>query len=102
MRFVGRGVAAAFDIGTYWNARTQIDVVGVRADGWTDLGECKWGTVRSLRAVERELAAKVERFPNPRNATIRRRLFLRARPARARSEHARAHARGPLRRRRRL
>jgi len=81
------GVSAAFEVGVYWDTDTQIDVVGLRDDGWTDLGECQWGAVRSLRAVERELEAKVTRYPNPRNATIGRRIFVRARPARATSEH---------------
>ena len=37
------GVTAAFEIGEYWNKGTQIMLVGLRDDGWTDLGECKWG-----------------------------------------------------------
>jgi hypothetical protein len=53
-------------------------VVGVRADNWTDLGECKWGTVNSLPALAAELATKVPCFPNARNATIQRRLFVKA------------------------
>jgi uncharacterized protein len=74
------GVAAAFEVGQYWSKSTQIDVVGLRADGWTDLGECKWGTVRSPRAVEKELDDKVREFPNPRGATIGRRIFTRQPP----------------------
>ncbi len=35
------GVTAAFEIGEYWSKATQVDVVGLRADGWADLGECK-------------------------------------------------------------
>ena len=74
------GVAAAFEVGQYWSKTTQIDVVGLRDDGWTDLGECKWGTVRSPRAVEKELEEKVREFPNPRGATIGRRIFARQAP----------------------
>lgn len=81
------GVSAAFEIGEYWDASVQLDVVGIRDDGWTDLGECKWKPVRSLAAVERELEAKVARFPNPRNATIGRRLFVRKAPSRVRTSH---------------
>ncbi len=77
------GVTAAFEVGQYWSKSVQIDVVGVRADGWTDLGECKWGPVRSRRAVERELDAKVQAYPNPRDATIGRRIFSRKAPAAA-------------------
>jgi uncharacterized protein len=72
------GVRASFAVGEYWNSEVQIDVVGVRADNWTDLGECKWGTVNSLTALVAELEAKVPRFPNARNATICRRLFVKA------------------------
>lgn len=75
------GVEAAFEIGEYWDRSTQIDVVGLRDDGWTDLGECKWGTVRSTRAVAAELEEKVRGYPNRRAATIGRRAFVRRLPA---------------------
>ncbi|MFL6293230.1 MAG: DUF234 domain-containing protein, partial [Thermoanaerobaculia bacterium] len=71
------GVTAAFDVGEYWSKDAQIDVVGVRDDGWTDLGECKWGPVRSAQAVARDLEEKVRAYPNRRDATLGRRIFLR-------------------------
>lgn len=71
------GVTAPFEIGAYWSKTTQIDLVGLRDDGWTDLGECKWGTVRSARVVEEELERKVREYPNRRGATIGRRIFAR-------------------------
>ena len=71
------GVTAGFEIGEYWSKQTQIDVVGLRTDGWTDLAECKWGAVRSAPAVERELDEKVALYPNHRNATLARRIFAR-------------------------
>lgn len=71
------GVTAAFEVGEYWDKHTQIDVVGVRDDGVTDLAECKWGPVRSWKALAEELEAKVAAFPNTRNATISRRIFTR-------------------------
>jgi len=71
------GVGVGFRVGEYWDKTTQIDVVGMRDDGWVDLGECKWGRVRSLGALAQELDAKVARFPNPGNATVGRRLFVR-------------------------
>ncbi len=79
------GVASAFEVGEYWSRDVQIDVVGVRDDGWTDLGECKWGPVRSPAAVERELEAKVGAYPNRRGATIGRRIFTRQSPPKGRA-----------------
>jgi hypothetical protein len=70
-------VAAAFEVGEYWDKRCQIDVVGLRQDGWTDLGECRWGSARSARQLRDELEAKVGLYPNRRNATIGRRVFTR-------------------------
>jgi hypothetical protein len=70
------GVGAAFEIGEYWNKTVQIDVVGRREDNWTDLGECKWGQVRSVGAVLAELEAKALAYPNARNATLGLRLFV--------------------------
>jgi AAA+ ATPase superfamily predicted ATPase len=74
------GVTAAFEVGDYWSKTVQIDVVGLRDDGWTDLGECKWGTAGSPKAVEQELDEKVRQYPNRRNATIGRRIFTRQAP----------------------
>ncbi|MBI4865103.1 MAG: ATP-binding protein [Candidatus Riflebacteria bacterium] len=68
-------VAAAFEVGEYWDRATQIDVVGLRDDAWTDLGECRWGAVRTAREVVSDLEEKVLRYPNRRNATIQRRAF---------------------------
>ncbi len=76
--YTQEGVGAGFRVGEYWDRTTQIDVVGRRDDGWIDLGECKWGALRSLAAPAQELEVKVSRFPNPANATIGRRLFVRS------------------------
>jgi len=84
-------VSAGFEVGEYWDRDVQIDVVGLREDGWIDLGECKWGTVRSLPAVERELETKVAAFPNPSNATVARRIFVRRAPAGATKGTVRVH-----------
>ena len=87
--YLKEGVSAAFEVGQYWSRTAQIDVVGLREDGWVDLGECKWGPVRSPAAVERELEEKVPQFPNPRGATLGRRIFTRhAPPARTGKETA--------------
>ena len=75
------GVNAPFAVGEYWSTRkadaVQIDLVGHRQDGRTDLGECKWGAVSSAATVVAELRDKQRRYPNPRNATIGLRLFVR-------------------------
>ena len=79
--YAKEGIDAGFEIGEFWNAQTQIDVVGLRDDNWTDLGECKWGVVRSPRALEKELDRKTKEFPNSRGATLGRRYFVRRKPA---------------------
>jgi hypothetical protein len=78
--YKAEGIAAGFRVGEHWDKSGQIDVVGMRDDGLVDLGECKWGQVRSLAAVAQELEAKVPRFPNPANSTIARRIFVRSKP----------------------
>ena len=94
--YAAEGVGAGFEVGEYWSPRrgnarerpshetppaTQIDVVGLRDDNWTDLGECKWGAVRSPRALEAELDRKAHAYPNSRGATLGRRYFVRRKPA---------------------
>jgi uncharacterized protein len=74
------GISASFQVGEYWDKNVQIDVVGLRDDGITDLGECKWGKISSAPALVAELQSKIARYPNPRGATIGRRLFVRERP----------------------
>ncbi len=73
------GVQAAFQVGEFWDRDVQLDVVGMRDDGLVDLGECKWGAVKSPRTVARELEEKLAHFPNPKNASLVRRVFLRSR-----------------------
>ena len=79
--YAREGVTAGFEVGEYWSRSTQIDVVGLRDDNWTDLGECKWGSVRSPRALESELERNLQQFPNNRGATLGRRYFTRHKPA---------------------
>jgi AAA+ ATPase superfamily predicted ATPase len=71
------GVNAGFEVGEYWDKAVQIDVVGLRDDGWTDIGECKWGKVPSKAALEAEVRRKAQRFDNRRGATLAHRLFVR-------------------------
>lgn len=79
-------VTASVEVGEYWDNGVQIDLVGVRDDGCIDLGECKWGKVRSAPALRAELATKVAAFPNPKKSTLRRRFFVRALPPKLVSE----------------
>jgi AAA+ ATPase superfamily predicted ATPase len=74
------GVSAGWTVGEFWGKGVQIDVVGLRDDRWTDLGECKWGPVSSTRGLVEELAAKVGRYPNRRGATIGQRFFVKKLP----------------------
>lgn len=83
-------VGAAYQVGQYWDKGCQIDVVGYRDDGWTDLGECKWSPSISSPDVLRELDAKVSRYPNDRQATIQRRVFVRNKRKRSSSALAAA------------
>ena len=50
------------------DVRAQIDVVGIRRDNWTDLGECRWRSVSSLSVLAAELEDKARHYPNARNA----------------------------------
>ena len=74
------GVGAAFEVGEYWDKKVQIDVVGLRDDQWTDLGECKWGSVKSHIKLTKDLERKIRAYPNIRGATIGKRFFLRKKP----------------------
>src|SRR5262249_19177218 len=78
--YLREGISAAFEVGEYWDANVQIDVVGLRQDGWTDLGECRFGALRSLRAVAAELAARASCYPNRRAASLAQRIFVRQAP----------------------
>lgn len=70
------GVSAGVEVGEYWDPSTQIDLVGVRDDDVTELGECKWGPIGAAQ-LSRELSAKVHGFPNPLRHTLRKHAFVR-------------------------
>jgi len=74
------GIGAAFEVGEYWDKEVQIDVVGLRDDHWTDLGECRWGAVRSYKQLLQDLERKIRAYPNTRGPTIGKRVFLRRKP----------------------
>lgn len=80
-------VIGPYTIGDYWNKNVQIDVVGMREDNFTDLGECKWGdNIDSISTLVANLDHKVHQFPNPRNTTIQRHLFLKTASKRQRRD----------------
>jgi AAA+ ATPase superfamily predicted ATPase len=76
------GVSGSYTVGEYWDSTTQIDVVGLRTDNRVDLGECKWGAIRSSVSLEEELSVRLRRYPNPSNATLQGRVFCRRAPRR--------------------
>lgn len=77
--YAREGIASHCQVGQFWTAKeVQIDVVSLRGDGWIDLGECRWAHVRSLASLARELERRIAQFPNPRGASIGRRLFVRS------------------------
>jgi len=78
MLYGKEGVTASHEVGEFWAKDVQIDVVGVREDNWTDLGECKWRHPQPAPGtIARELEEKVRAFPNSRNATIQQHAFTR-------------------------
>jgi uncharacterized protein len=56
------GVRTGVEVGAFWSKEVEIDLVGVRDDGVTELGECKWGPVTAAQLVA-ELKEKAERCP---------------------------------------
>ncbi len=77
----GRDIPGGFEVGEYWAKDAQIDVVGLRGDGRTELGECKWSALDSWAGPLRQLESRLGTFPNPRGATFGRMLFARSGPA---------------------
>lgn len=74
--YLQEGVTAGFEIGEFWAKDVQIDVVGLRRDGWTDLGECRW-TAATPSEVVGELRRRAGAYPNARGATLGLRVFTR-------------------------
>jgi hypothetical protein len=70
-------VTANFESGEFRDRDSQIDVVGLRDDGWTDLGECKWAAAGSANALRKELEPRADKYPNPRRSTLCLRCFTR-------------------------
>lgn len=74
-------VVADVQVGEFWSTSAQLDVVGLRADRWVELGECKWGTPGSVTSVLATLREAATDYPS-KGLTVRYRLFTR-RPVRA-------------------
>lgn len=79
--YLSEGVSATFEVGEYWDREVQIDLVGLRSDGYSDLGECRFSAISSRRAVAQELRDKAARYPNRRGATLGLRVFGKTLPA---------------------
>lgn len=77
--YIDEGVMGRFQVGEYWDRRVQIDVVGLRADGWADLGECRWAARASVLDAARELSIRAAQFPAGKR-TVRQMLFVRSKP----------------------
>lgn len=75
----GEGVVGRTQVGEYWDRAIQLDVVGLRADGWIDLGECKWSGQPSFADAERELRRRAAAYPAG-DRTVRQHLFFRRAP----------------------
>ena len=71
------GVKAGVEVGSFWSREVESELVGVRTDGVTELGECKWGPVTAAE-LSRQLEHKALAYPNPRNHMLRRHAFVRA------------------------
>ncbi|RPH30771.1 hypothetical protein EHM92_09295, partial [bacterium] len=86
-------VKGRFEVGEYWKEKVvQIDVVGRRpADRWIDLGECKWGKVRSVPELVKELDFKISKYPLPQDHGLGRRLFLHHLPQKAHPAGIKVH-----------
>ena len=74
--YEAEGVTGRCQVGEYWDRQTQIDVVGVRADGWTDIGECKWSGQGAPASFARELIGRAAAYPD-RTRMLKCRLFAR-------------------------
>ncbi|MBZ0232880.1 MAG: ATP-binding protein [Deltaproteobacteria bacterium] len=79
--YAAEGVTGRSQIGEYWDRSTQLDVVGLRSDGWIDLGECKWSGRPSLASASREILQRAALFPAD-GKTVRAHLFFRKAPRR--------------------
>lgn len=73
--YAAEGISGRFEVGEYWDRDVQIDVVGLRGDGWVDVGECRWGR-DGISEIADELSGRAARFPAA-GRTVRRMLFVR-------------------------
>lgn len=77
--YEAEGISGRSQVGEYWAREAQIDVVGLRGDGWIDLGECRWPARSSLTEAARELSVRATHYPAG-GHTIQHRLFVRSKP----------------------
>lgn len=74
--YLKEAIQGKFDIGEYWDQTIQIDIIGLRSDGRIDIGECKWGEYNVSSCMD-QLKQKIEKYPNPENLTLSKKLFTR-------------------------
>jgi hypothetical protein len=77
--YAAEGMTSRFQVGEYWDRAIQIDLVGLRSDGWIDLGECKWAGRSVVAGAGRELSERAARYPAG-GRTLRLHLFVHRRP----------------------
>jgi len=88
------GVSGRIQLGDYWERDMQIDVVGLRSDGWVDLGECRWRADAAVAVATDDITARAALYPAA-GRTVARHVFLRSAPRAARRE-VRVHDLGEL------
>lgn len=78
--YTDAGVTGRFQVGEYWDRAIQLDVVGLRSDGWVDVGECKWSGKPSSASAAGELQRRAAQYPAE-ELTVRQHLFFRRAPS---------------------
>jgi hypothetical protein len=78
--YVKDGVRGPVQVGEYWDKSIQIDLVGLRDDGWVDVVECRWFARLKLSETSRDLLLPTAGYPSGQR-TVRPPLFTRRKPS---------------------
>lgn len=84
--YLAEGINVPFEVGEYWDAKVQIDMVGVRRNEAVDVCECKWGKLGSIPKLAREVQGKCDRYPLMDGLSIQPRVFTRSSVAESKTE----------------